>query len=77
MFRRRGKHEQKEFKIFLAEVSGEVKASFNATIDHESLAWGWYPLDQLAQHDLHPVVKNLIKKHMKEIKEAFSISAKP
>jgi len=61
----------------MAEVSGEVKAGFNATLDHESLAWGWYPLDKLTQHELHPVVEVLVKKHMKEILKAFSISADP
>ena len=38
---RRGKHDQKEFKIFLAAVSAEVKAGFKAKLDHESLDWGW------------------------------------
>ena len=70
---RRGKYDQKEFKIFLAAVASETKASFKATLDHESLDWGWYPLDDLAKQDLHPVVKILVTEHMLEIKAAFGL----
>lgn len=71
--RRRGKHNQKEFKIFLAAVSPETKASFKATLDHESLDWGWYDLDELTRLDLHPVVKILVEEHMPAIKAAFDL----
>lgn len=71
---RRGKHNEKEFKIFLAAVSPETKASFKATLDHESLDWGWYPLDDLAKLDSHPVVEILVHQHMPEIKAAFGLN---
>lgn len=59
--------------IFLGEVSPSTKASFKATLDHESLAWGWYPLDDLQNQALHPVVEILVKQHMQEIKTAFGL----
>lgn len=70
---RRGKHKDKEFKVYLGEVSSETKVNFKAVLDHESLGWGWYPLDDLTKQDLHPVVESLVKDHMHELKKAFGL----
>lgn len=72
---RRGKHNQKEFKLFLGAVSAEVRAGFRPVLSSESLTWGWYTLKDLLQRgDLHPVVEVALRDHLDEIKDAFSIS---
>lgn len=73
---RRGKRGQKEFKLFLGAVTPEARDSFAPELSEESLAWGWYPLEELlAPHrrDLHPVVEVALKDHLDEIRRAFSL----
>lgn len=72
---RRGKHNDKLFKVFLGSVSAETRASFKPVLSDESLDWGWYPLHELpSRTDMHPVVDILVNDHMAAIENAFSIA---
>ena len=71
---RRGKHNQKEFTVYLGAITAETKATFVPILSRESLAWGWYPLDKLkGMHSgLHVVTEILLRDHLQEIEEAFA-----
>ena len=69
---RRGKHNQKVFKMFLGDLPSETRYSFDPKLSEETLEWGWFPLKTLHERDdLHPTVKILVKDHAKEVKKIF------
>ena len=71
---RRGKRNQKDFTVYFGVVTAETKASFTPILSHESLAWGWYPLDKLKamRSGLHVVTEVLLQDHLQEVEEAFA-----
>ena len=69
---RRGKNDEKMFKMYLGIMPSELRYSFRPVLDHESLDWGWFPLKSLHErNDLHPTVQILVRDHGKKVKKIF------
>ena len=69
---RRGKNDEKMFKMYLGIMPSELRYSFRPVLDHESLDWGWFPLKSLHERDdLHPTVQILVRDHGKKVKKIF------
>ena len=69
---RRGKNDEKMFKMYLGIMPSELRYSFRPVLDHESLDCGWFPLKSLHERDdLHPTVQILVRDHGKKVKKIF------
>lgn len=66
----RGKHKQKHYTVFIAEM--KEKDSFAPQLNHEHTDWRWFDVGSLLQReDLHPVVQILMQTHQQGVMEAL------
>lgn len=62
---RRGKHNQKQYTVYIASVTAEEQAAFTPQLNHEHSEYKWWDVAALVNSDtqpaLHPVVDLLLQ----------------
>lgn len=72
IFTTRGKHDEKEFTIYVGTVTDDVRSKFKPVLSDESSACKWLDIQHIAKaKDVHPRVEDLFqgryRRHLQEI----------